>query len=305
VTSVPIALVTMLGAFACGTAVNVGAAMLPGRVALGRLASVLVTMSLLVAPFVVEVPPLMRALLAQALIVETWRVLEIARTPERFGSRERALRVVLLPFEHTFLERTERRWPVRDFVLSALVGAIGIAGLALVVHFTSPVTPYAPQGWPRWLGATVAGYVIMEGVTWHFVSVLPAFGFTHRKYQRHPIVSRTLAEFWGVRWSSVVHRWLRSNIYEPLARRRAASFGIVAAFAWSAVLHAYMVLPAAGVVPALWMLSFFLAHGVMMVFESKLRVRRWRPAAGRAFVVAFFVATIPLFMEPILRAIEL
>jgi hypothetical protein len=105
-----------------------------------------------------------------------------------------------------------------------------------------------------------------------------------------------------VRWSSVVHKWLHSNVYAPLARRGAPRAGVLGAFVVSASLHAYFVWPSAGPVPALWMLGFFFAHGVGTVVESKLRVRRWRPVAARVFVVTFFVGTIPLFMEPVLRA---
>jgi hypothetical protein len=108
-----------------------------------------------------------------------------------------------------------------------------------------------------------------------------------------------------VRWSSVVHKWLRSNVYEPFSRRGAPRAGIVTAFLVSAILHAYIVWPAAGIVPALWMLAFFLAHGAGMVIEAKLRVRRWGKVFGRVFVIAFFLVTVPLFMESILRAIGL
>lgn len=308
-TALAVSILSMLAAFAAGTAVNVAAVMLPStrdeRGALARVAAALITAAVLVVPFGLDAPPFCRALLAQALVVETWRVAEILRTPARFGRRERALRIVLVPYEYTFLERVPRRWPLRDLALSSLVLGLGIAGFVYASRLAPAMPPYAAAGWPRWLGATVCGYVVMEGMTWQWVAVLPAFGWHHRPYQRHPILSRTLGEFWGARWSSVVHRWLRVNVYEPLARRRAPRAGVVAAFGVSALLHGYLVWPAAGVVPALWMLAFFLAHGVGMVVEAKLGVRRWRPVAGRAFVIAFFVATVPLFMEPILRAIGL
>ena len=45
----------------------------------------------------------------------------------------------------------------------------------------------------RTTGATVGGYIMMEGATWQWVAVLRAFGWHHRPYQRHPILSRTLA----------------------------------------------------------------------------------------------------------------
>ncbi len=299
----------MLAAFALGTAINVGAVMLPAARAGGGLAvralALAMSVGVLVVPFHLDTPGFFKSVTAQALIIQTWRVFEILRTPERYGRRERALRVILLMWEFTFLERTPRRWPIREMVVSSALLAVGIAGLVLASRLGPAVAPYQSAGWPRWLGCMVAAYVLMEGMTLQWVGILPAFGWRHRPYQRHPILSRTIAEFWGVRWSSVVHRWLHSNMYEPLARRRAPRAGVIAAFGMSAVLHAYLVWPAAGLVPALWMLSFFVLHGLAMILEAKLRVRRWRPVLGRAFVVGVFVATVPLFLEPILRALGL
>jgi hypothetical protein len=302
-------LLAVLATFGLGTVLNLLAAMLPStrekRDNLARLAAGSLTIASLCLPFVLAIhaTPILRSLMAQGLAVESWRVAEILRTPPAFSRRERALRVVLLPYEHTFLERTSARWPLRDLALSSLLLAAGVAGLVLTLSLTTPLTPYRPAGWPRWLGATASGYVTMEGMTWQWVSLLVPFGWRHRPYQRHPILSRTIAEFWGVRWSSVVHAWLRTNVYGPLARRGAPRAGIVAAFGVSALLHAYIVWPAAGLVPALWMLAFFVAHGVFMVIEAKLRVRLWPVPARRAFVVAVFALTVPLFMEPILRAL--
>jgi hypothetical protein len=308
-------ILTMVPGLAAGTSLNLFAVLLPSTRDLGRGAHVRATTAsvsalalttvALAVPFFLHGPLLAKSLVAQALVVETWRLLEILRTPHRFSRRERAARILLLPYEFTFLERTPRRWPLAELALSSAILGCGVAALVFCSRLSPPVTPYTPRGWPRWLGAAASGYVVMEGATGQWVAFLPAFGWRHRPYQRHPILSRTLAEFWGARWSSVVHRWLRTNVYEPLARVGAPRLGVVAAFGASALLHAYMVCPAAGIVPALWMLAFFLAHGVFMVVEARLSVRRWRPVAGRAFVVAVFVATVPMFMEPVLRAVGL
>jgi len=115
------------------------------------------------------------------------------------------------------------------------------------------------------------------------------------------VLSRTLAEFWGLRWNRVIGRLLRRNCFEPLARRGAPMLGVLLAFAVSGLLHFYLVLPAAGLVPAIWIGSFFAVHGILCLVETRLAVRRWPAVAGHAFVVAAFVATIPLFSEPLLR----
>jgi hypothetical protein len=296
-------------ALGAGTLLLVIAVLLPGkgrepRMA-ARIAGGMLAALALVAPFVLRSPPLFKALLGNCMAVECWRVFEILRTPGSFSRRERVLRVLLVPYEFTFLERTPRRWPLARLAWSSAVLVVGIAVLVFSSRLSPPVPPYALAGWPRWIGAAMGAYAIMEGATAQWVAVLPVFGWHHRPYQRHPILSRTFAEFWGVRWSSVVHEWLRSNVYQPLARRGFPRTGVVAAFGVSALLHGYLVWPAAGLVAASWMLGFFLAQGALMVLEARLRVRRWRPAAGRIFVVAGFVLTIPLFVEPFLRAIGL
>jgi Membrane bound O-acyl transferase family len=300
---------SLLLAFAAGTGLNIIAAQLPkqrrARNTAARIAAAVLTALALTLPFALHGPPFFRAILGVLLGVETWRVLEVLRTPDRFSRRERALRVALVPYEYTFLERVPRRWPISELLSSSVLLAAGVAILVASSRLSPPLPPYALAGWPRWLGATVGVYLAMEGASQQWVAVLPAFGFRHRPYQRHPILSRTIAEFWGVRWSSVVHVWLRSNVYAPLARRGVPRAGIIAAFAVSALLHAYLVWPAAGLVPALWMLMFFLTQGTFMVLEAKLRVRRWPAAAGHSYVAGVFAVTIPLFAEPFLRAVGL
>jgi Membrane bound O-acyl transferase family len=295
---------------AVGTAVNLFAVRLvpereEGGGGVDGALAILLTLVTLGAPFVYVGHPFLRSLMAQILIVQSWRVIEIVRTPSTIGRRERVLRVLLVPYEFAFLERTPRRLPVRELLLSSLLLAVGIPAFIAASRLAPPGAPYWAGGWPRWIGTAAAGYFVMEGMTWQWVAILPLFGFRHRPYQRHPILSRSIAEFWGVRWSSVIHRWLRSNVYEPLARRGAPRTGITAAFLASGVLHAYIVWPSAGIVPALWMLAFFGLHGIAMIVERRLGLRRLPRPLARAFVIGVFAATVPLFMEAILQAIGL
>lgn len=299
----------VLGLFGLGTSLNVAAALLPARersapLGAARVAAAAITAGALGLPFLLRgVPSFFVGIAAQGLIVQTWRVAEVLREPWRYPRRERALRVLAMPFEWTFLERRPAEIPWRDLIVSTLLLALGVPALFFAARLAPSVTPYDPRGWPRWLGAVVAGYVVMEGMTLQWVALLRPFGLYHRTYQRHPILSRSIAEFWGVRWSSVVHRYLRANVYEPLARRRRPRLGVMAAFAVSAGLHGYLVWPAAGAVPALWMLSFFVAHGAAMVLEARLGVRRWPGWVGRIWVASVFAATSPLFFEPLLRVV--
>src|SRR5438874_259588 len=153
-TALPGAIVAAFAVLGGGTALNVAAVMLPARRDEGgwgaRIAAGAMTSLVLVLPFLLDGPPFFTALVAQSLIVETWRVYEILRTPARYSRRERAARIVLFFYEYTFLERTPRRLPVRDLVLSTLVLACGAALFIGASKLSPPVTPYTLRGWPRW-----------------------------------------------------------------------------------------------------------------------------------------------------------
>ena len=62
--------------------------------------------------------------------------------------------------------------------------------------------------------------------------------------------------------------------------------------------------PAAGLMPALWMAAFFLAHGILAAVERVLGVKEWPPLLGHSFVIVCFLATLPLFSEPLMRILR-
>jgi hypothetical protein len=295
---------SVVTSYGAGAAVNLAAGLLPAPVrggALGpRAAAVAASICALAIPFFLDAPPVFRAIQAGVLAVLSCRVVEIARAPWCYGRLERVARMLLV-------HETRLMKPARPSLpLGALAAGVIFLGVGMVVFGTSarlapPTPPYGIAGWPRWLAAGVGCYLLIEGVARILVAAARPFGWEHEAVQRAPVLSRTLAEFWGVRWNRVVGRVLRRNFYQPLARRGAPVLGVLLAFAMSAVLHFYLVLPAAGLVPAIWMGTFFLVHGILCLLEVRLSVRRWPPIAGRAFVVAAFVATIPLFAEPLLR----
>ena len=77
-------------------------------------------------------------------------------------------------------------------------------------------------------------------MTWGF------FGWKVPAFHRDPIKSRTVSEFWARRWNIAMAAWLLRNCYVPLARRRRRTLGVLAAFAYSTVMHAWFVLVALG-----------------------------------------------------------
>ena len=284
-----------------GIAVNVVAALLPRPGGYGRGAlAIALSAATLTIPFVVAAPLPWPAILAALMGLSFARVCEIVRAPGRFGPAERAVRLATI-FETRLMRRAPRRVPVRDWLVAAALLTAGILVLTLAYRLGPAVVPYAISGWPRWIAGAAGGYLFFDGVTRALVTPLPLLGWEHAPIQRAPIRSRSLAEFWGFRWNRAVGLWLQRNLFEPLARRGMPRMGILLAFLGSSLLHFYLVFPAAGLIPALWMAAFFLAHGVLAAVERVLGVKEWPPPLGHAFVGVCFLATLPLFSEPLMR----
>lgn len=282
-------------AFLIGGACNLTAAAVGGRFAWP------LSLAALALPFFEDAPPGLLFVHATILGVQAIRNVEIARFPDRWSRGARLVRVALL-YETDAMKRVPPAAPIAAIALGAVLALASAAALLFSARAAPPTTPYALAGWPRWIGTIASGYLLLEGWGRIWTATPRFFGWHHPPLQRSPILSRSLAEFWGVRWNTVIGRLLKRNAYDPLAKRRAPRLGVLAAFALSAALHAYTTLPAAGAKAAAWMGSFFLAHGVLSLVEARLGVRRWRPIAARAFVVFVFVATIPPFAESFLRS---
>ncbi len=297
-------LLRVLTAYGAGAAVNLAAGLLPSPVRDGsrslRAAAVAASTCALAIPFFLDAPPVFRAVQAAVFGTLFCRVVEIARAPWCYGRRERIARMLLV-HDTRLMKPVPRSLPVGALLAGTIFLFSGILVFDASARFAPPTLPYAPAGWPRWLTAAAGSYLLIEGISGILIAALRPFGWEHEAVQRSPVLSRTLAEFWGLRWNRVIGRLLRRNCFEPLARRGAPMLGVLLAFAVSGLLHFYLVLPAAGLVPAIWMGSFFAVHGVLCLVETRLAVRRWPAVAGHAFVVAAFVATIPLFSEPLLR----
>jgi hypothetical protein len=296
----PIAAVVPLG-----TAINVVAGLLPAPRSVLRAALALaLSASVLALPFLVDGPPVFRQVDSTVRALQLMLVIEIVRDPSRFGRGERVVRLALL-YDTKAMTRAPPKFPAKDFVVGVAMASVSVASFLLASHIAAPMTPYALAGWPRWLVVGAGGYFFLDGFGRIWLAPLRALGWEHRPVQRSPIRSRTLAEFWGVRWNTTVSGWLRRVCFEPLARRGAPRVGVMASFAASALLHTYMTLAAAGPTPALWMGGFFLLHGVASLVELRLGLRRVRGLAPRVFTWAVFVATIPLFAEAFLRGFGL
>jgi alginate O-acetyltransferase complex protein AlgI len=124
---------------------------------------------------------------------------------------------------------------------------------------------------------------------------------------RAPLLSTSLAEFWGRRWNLAFTEMTAQVVYRPLAVRLGKGPAILSAFLFSGVLHELAIsLPVrAGFgLP----LAYFILHGILVLSEGAL-ARAGRPVdrhawLGRSWTLAWLVLPLPmLFHLPFLRGV--
>ncbi len=94
-------------------------------------------------------------------------------------------------------------------------------------------------------------------------------------------------------------------IFKTHSAQRVATLAMFAAFLASAIAHVLLPLMATARVDISLMCgAFFLVQPLFIVAERQMKVRQWRPAAGRAWTLAVLTITSPLFVEPALQIIE-
>lgn len=269
-----------------------------GSSASRRVASALLLVCLLALPFFG--PPeetLARALvglggmLAVMRYVESWRASRAPVLPHAI--------LFVLPVDVPTLKRAPPRVASESLVRLATHALVLAAGAVLV--WLAPAATSSRLAC-RWLGGVLIVYGYIEVIASAARACLALVGFDVAPMQRDPILARSVGELWGERWNRVVSTWLRRQLFVPVARRTgSASAGVVAAFAWSTFLHAFMVAAALGLAPAATMGSYFVVQGVGVLVESRLTVHRWPRPLAHAWTILWVVGPSWLFVGPLLE----
>jgi hypothetical protein len=278
------------------------AATLAGESARGRKAGLVIAVAALALPFLEHTEsPLMAFVVALVACWGAVRTLDLYRERTARPWRMRVWHVLA-----AFDTRQTTRVPARvdGATLMNVLGHAALAtGGAVVLLYGAPHL----LGFARWPVRAVAGTAFAYGVAgavadlvrWMYLLV----GIAVPPIQRTPIASRSLQEFWGQRWNRVVGRWLRENLFLPLARRRRPAVGLLLAFVVSGFLHGYLTLAAVGSAMALPMTAFFVVQGGLVLLERGLRVEAWPSAAARLWFVTAMLVSVPLFVEPMLAVV--
>lgn len=152
------------------------------------------------------------------------------------------------------------------------------------------------------LMATAALYAL-DGMYAMLYAYPAGIEFAH-PIQRHPLLARTVQEFWNNRWNTSISRALRSGVYSPLHAslglpKRTAALG---AFLASAVLHtAQFVAWRASWQMCASVILFFISQWVVVQLERRaLKVSSWSsPMCQRLWTLAALLLTGPLLCLPL------
>ncbi len=185
--------------------------------------------------------------------------------------------------------------------LLQLIVATAVLAIAIAVVIAVPGSGrWLPV---RWLAGGIMILAFGEMLTACVPLVATALGLTVPLLMQSPWRSASVAEFWTKRWNIFVsEKVLRPYCFAPLAPRSVA-LALFAAFGVSGVFHVLLAFIALG----RWRIAlicgaFFLVQPLLIAAERRLAVRRWRPAAGRAWTLTALAIASPLFVEPMLQA---
>jgi membrane bound O-acyltransferase family protein len=291
---------------------------LPGCVVFASLASQLVAPSgwrrhaalslsgvSLAAPWLAPSGTVLRAAVALYLLWTCAKVLDMARDPTPRSAYFRWLWMLVL--HDLRRDGYARHGPRRELRVGLLLGAVTALGLTLLclhvaLFVAEPLSPVA-RALVRQSAGLAACYLGVEGALRAFELVERALGAQPPLLHDHPILSLSLAEFWGRRWNRVVGHWLFATFYRPFARGGRAAAGVTAAFLGSALLHFYFTCAAIGAAWGLVMASFFVLQVPLVLLERKLGQARWPAPWRRIWTIGCLVLTAPLFVEPTLRTL--
>jgi hypothetical protein len=175
-------------------------------------------------------------------------------------------------------------------VRGALVMAAGLAGGATL----TVAAPHLNRAAVGWLGIAA----ILTTVHLGFSDVLS--GWLGRRYPvtrlfADPLASRSLREFWSLRWNTAYVEMNRV-VFAPLTRRWLGRYSNVALFAISGLLH-----EAAISAPVLagfgGPTTYFLLHAAAVHAEPRIGLARWPHPLARLWTWCWVLVPLPLLFH--------
>jgi hypothetical protein len=163
---------------------------------------------------------------------------------------------------------------------------------------------------PRFIAAhpLIAGWLTMTGVVSilhfgvsHFLSLVWRMdGVNARHIMNTPVLSKSLADFWGRRWNLAFRDLMHQFMFQALAPQIGVAWAMLTVFLVSGLIHDAVISFAVGVgfgLPTL----YFLIQGVAVLVEHSRFGRRiglGRGIVGWLFAVVVIVAPASLLFHP-------
>ncbi len=256
----------------------------------------------LVAPPLVSGAPLVRYSLGLVSVLVALRAWDLLRDRESYPLRQRLWHVLWALFDSRRIERIDPNPGWEHWRSAAFTGTISLTACAITLWSGTLEGPL------RW-GVRYGAFAVFALASFETGPALARgiygwLGIAPPPMHDRPFLSRSIGEFWGVRWNKVIGAWLREYCYLPLAERGHRRLGMIWAFVFSALFHTYMVLVALGWKWAALYGAFFIAQIPLVVAERALGVRRWPGWAARAWTVGVLLVVSPLFAEPMIVMID-
>lgn len=185
-----------------------------------------------------------------------------------------------------------------DFLLRGLVRLlIGAAMLGLAI-----------LSW-RWTGSRVLATVFaLPGLSLilHFGLFNLACGFwrlfgvpTYTLFPA-PLMSTSLAEFWGRRWNLPFTEMIQRALYRPLASPMGRNLAAATGFLFSGVLHECAI--SVPVMQGFGLpMVYFIIHGALVVLERSTSLGAWlnnHPFAARIWTLGWLALPMPILFHP-------
>ena len=293
----------LLGVLAL-SAIGLCVGLLAGPTRPRRVAALAVGLSSLLVPLSLPSESVLaRGLCALWTIMIVLRSIDLA-TERRTTSLPLRIALMFVAFDIRAARRCPPEVQPRALGVGMLLALVGIAALVGAIVLLPQLG--TPWHYPlRWLAGAVFVYATADAANFLVTAGYRGLGWKIPPQHDHPILSRSVAEFWSKRWNINVHAWLMRHAFRPFAARGRPVLGLCFAFFVSALLHWWLIYAALGFTWALPMGAFFLLQGLLVLAERAARINRLSPALQRAWTVGWMLLTTPLFVEPFLRLVPM
>ncbi len=197
------------------------------------------------------------------------------------------------PFrERQAMDASAARWFVFGFPTTAL--GVGTLFVLALKYEQLPLSVLGMAGAAALLTAIHLGFCDVLSC------VIRLLGFPVTRLFHHPLMSRSLQEFWSVRWNRPFVEMNKLLFRPALGRRFSPATTIVLLFCLSGLLHELALSFTCG---GGWggPLAYFALQGALILVERRHRIKSWPSLVARIWTWFWLLAPAPILFHPAFR----